>query len=186
MPAKNSLICSGLRRLRSSIVRLILASKAIPGRSCIGCADVGAGGGSIWATTFSVFPLSVSTGGSPLSRIVLILVQGRHAREIRDEEVQQRVEKMVQGGALLRPGAAGAPLAAPSAVNLEALPPGYASYLKHAGITPTKLDEYLYKVGPQLYPGLSIEQAREAWFKEATAGDIVTEVTTKLPELRSA
>lgn len=114
------------------------------------------------------------------------MVRGRHAKEIQEEVIQQRVAQMVQGGSLLRPGAAGAPAASAPAVNLDALPPRYAEYLKHAGITPSKLDEYLFKVGPQLYPGLSIEQAREAWFKEATSGDIVTEVTTKLPELRSA
>ena len=104
------------------------------------------------------------------------MVRGRHASEIADAAVNQRLEQMISTGALLRPGAGGGgPAPAGAEVDFTQLPPAYADYLRRVNVTPKELDEFLRKTEP----GVPLAQARAKWFEDAKNNTIVTEYSNK-------
>jgi len=112
-------------------------------------------------------------------KIVVDMVKGRHVHEISEELVTKRAEEklkqMLGPNATLRSDSLGGTSAAvTNTLDFEKLPPNYSTVLKRLGVTPEHLDEFLTKTQVNAL-GVPLHKAREAWFKQAESGDIITD-----------
>lgn len=109
-------------------------------------------------------------------RKVVQMVQANHLDEIATDRAKAKLDEMLNSGAVLRPGTAptapGAPV--PGAVDFKALPDTYKRLLQKYDITPDTLDEFLTKTEVAAH-GISLQEARERWFKRASSGDVIVE-----------
>jgi len=111
------------------------------------------------------------------------IVKSNHIDELVTEGVSAKVEQMQQSGGL-RSDTGIAAGVAPNAVgrlDLDSaeLPDNYRRVLSRYNITPETLDEYLTKTECATR-GLTLQQARDEWLKQAKDGDVITEAPLRI------
>lgn len=113
---------------------------------------------------------------------ILGLVRANHIDEIAAERAQKRLDEMLNSGAVLRPGTAGAGVAAAAPngtidFKTAGLPPEYSRVLDTYRITPAVLDEFLLKTSANGDPS-ALPAARAKWLENAKRGDVIVEQKT--------
>lgn len=113
------------------------------------------------------------------------IVKGRHAHEIQDDLVKQRVEaeiqKRIQAGGIVRPDAGGnGPMATDTRFSLTAddLPARFKEQCQQAGVTPQSVDNFLLTTryyGQRPDGTVDLNKAREEYFAVVKRGGIITE-----------
>ncbi len=111
-------------------------------------------------------------------KAVVEMVRGRHAHEVAEDEIEKRVQERLnsQLGGTLRPGAAATATSAnvPGQLDLDKLPPNYGAALKRLNLQQSDIDDFLIKAKCTPF-GMTLEQARDEWTKQAQRGDIITD-----------
>ena len=112
----------------------------------------------------------------PNIKKIVGMVKADHIDEITSNLVERRIQQMSDNGTIMRPGAgpAGTSIGRSDGIDLDMdkLPGRYREQLEKSRMTPEVLKEFLMKteVEPR---GISLKQAYEDWFKDATSGDVL-------------
>jgi len=111
----------------------------------------------------------------PNIKKIVGMVKADHIDEITSNLVERRIQQMSDNGTIMRPGAgpAGTSIGRSDGIDLDMdkLPGRYREQLEKSRMTPEVLKEFLMKteVEPR---GISLKQAYDDWFKDATSGDV--------------
>lgn len=112
----------------------------------------------------------------PNIKKIVGMVKADHLDEITSNLVERRIQQMSDNGTIIRPGSSppGTSIGRSDGVDLDMdkLPARYREQLEKSRMTPEVLKEFLMKteVEPR---GISLKQAYEDWFKDATSGDVL-------------
>jgi len=112
----------------------------------------------------------------PNIKKIVGMVKAEHIDEITSSLVERRIQQMSDSGTIMRPGSSPTSTSIARAdgvdLDMDKLPERYREQLQKARMTPEVLKEFLIKteVEPR---GISLKQAYEEWFKEATTGDVL-------------